>query len=190
MLKKLVPLICFLVLGAPLNAKEQKVVKGSQEIEKNSVEEIKSASNFYAGIEAFIGIGGVLGYKHNDELSFELYLQTIPKNNLLIVPIMGYYKTSTTLSGYITGARMRYFLTDSFNLVLGGAYRDMIKHETTRGVRGKEDSYREIPSQGFLLETRIGHQWRWQHFYLGVDWIGWAFPDQPILLRPSLGFIF
>ncbi|MCX6130217.1 MAG: hypothetical protein NTX25_14285 [Proteobacteria bacterium] len=73
-------------------------------------------------------------------------------------------------------SHLKYFVGNSFYISAGPGYSKSVanKNESVYGSTLSDDykSHTEILLDDMGLEASIGNQWQWNHFTLGVDWVG------------------
>jgi hypothetical protein len=75
-------------------------------------------------------------------------------------------------NGYAVGAQFRKFFNNSFYMQLGLYYRsqngfNIVRYQNNAWIEQDPAFFEDL---GFAF--RIGNQWQWKYFNLGVDWVG------------------
>lgn len=108
---------------------------------------------FSAGIEvSALGVysgGAYLGYVRDEDLVIELYRESAPLTG----------SSPPNDRGYIAGVKFRHFIAGNLNVSWSPYYRLV-------------DSYGESLDRHVGISAAIGHRFRTENAYFGVEWLG------------------
>jgi hypothetical protein len=108
---------------------------------------------FSAGIEvSALGVysgGAYLGYVRDEDFAIELYRESAPLSG----------SSPADDRGYIAGVKFRHFIAGNLNVSWSPYYRLV-------------DSYGESLDRHVGISAAIGHRFRTENAYFGVEWLG------------------
>ncbi|MBM4251064.1 MAG: hypothetical protein FJ146_03765 [Deltaproteobacteria bacterium] len=143
----------------------------SEEPETDESAEARQSTKYHIGVELYSGSNLSLGYQLSRDLSVELYTESPPQSTSVNIGphpcelINGPYIDD----GFIRGGRIRWFLTNDFNVAFSPYYR---KYETTCTASDGVSKYSPGDKTSYGLSASVGSRWQWRHFYAGAEWLG------------------
>jgi hypothetical protein len=150
----------------------------AKEAHDESSSSARSQIAYSAGVELYLGVSLAGSYQINRDTAAELFWETRPLDFWSGCAV----GESAKSSGYLTGARLRRYFGNSFNVTLGPYVRRDETHceWTGRNATPRGESATPAVGSSRLLTDRrglgitasVGNRWQWRRFYLGAEWLG------------------
>lgn len=159
-------LLCFQQSFAETSQTTENRRKTSQELRENQ-------SMMATGQVA--GLGPLSAYTTGVNFGFYINQNSILDfsyhHSLIFAGLGGYSITFDTI-----GAHYKHFVKNSFYIKPGVEYRKLSYNYTTYFSDKTLEESTQFTGTTLTANFALGHQWQWDHFTMGCDWVGVALP--------------